>query len=179
MSDLSHKHHNLLFGVRRSVRYHYRRRAFFDRLSKTATALSAIAGSATVITLMSTLPTRWPICFAAFVAILSAINLVFAPAQAARSHHDLVKLFMGLEKDVLAIAPETMTAEEYYWLNARRLDIEAEEPPPLKVLDCMCHNELVRAMGYDRSHEVDIKWYQRLVSSLFDLCDHQIGPKSA
>lgn len=176
---LAHKHHDLLFGVRRSVRYHYRRRAFHDRLSKTAAVLSAISGSATIITLFSALPKAWPVGFAAAVAVFSAINLVLSPAQAARAHHDLIKSFLGLEKDILAVDPKVMTAEDYNRLNARRLDIEAEEPPPLKVLNCICHNELTRAMGYDSSQQVEIKWYHRWTAPFFDFCDHRIGPKSA
>ena len=178
--DLPHRHNDLLFGVRRSVRYHNRRRAFFDSLGKTATIFSAVAGSATVISLLAAaLSTKWSIAFAASVAVLSAINLVLNPAQSARVHHDLAKSFLTLEKDILATSPDTVTAEKLYVLTARRLDIEAEEPPPLRVLNCICHNEMVRAMGLDRSEEVKIKWFQRLAAPLFDLCEHQIGPKSS
>ena len=40
--------HNLLRGVRRSIRYHNRRRRFFDGFDKFAKILSVIGGSAAI-----------------------------------------------------------------------------------------------------------------------------------
>lgn len=177
-SDIVHKHHDLLFGVRRSIRYHYRRVAFFDRVSKSADAFTAITGSATIASALSSLGPSWTVAFASAAAVLSAINVVFTPSQAARQHNDLVKDFIGLEKDILSMPQDTITEERLNVLYAKRLDIESKEPPPLKVLDCICHNELLRSLGYDKSHEVDIKWYQRLASPIMDICDHNIGPKA-
>lgn len=177
-SDLGHKYHDLIFGVRRSIRYHYRRVFFFDRASKIADAFTAITGSATIASVLSTMGPKWTVFFASSAAILSAINLVFTPSQAARRHNDLLKAFFSLEKDILATSPETITDDVFTSLTAKRLDIEAEEPPPLRVLDCICHNELLKSMGYDRSHEVHITWYQRLASPIIDICDHKIEPKA-
>ena len=39
---------DMLFGVRRSIRYHQRRRAFFDRLDQFSNMLSVIFGSAAI-----------------------------------------------------------------------------------------------------------------------------------
>lgn len=177
MSDLAHKHHYLLFGVRRSIRYHYRRVSFLDGIAKTANACTAIAGSATIASVLSTLDHQLAIVFASSTAILSAINLVFTPSQSARRHNDLLKSFFALEKSILALPSDSISKDQYNLLNAKRLDIEAEEPPPLRILDCMCHNELIRSMGLDRRHEVDIKWYQRLASPVIDICDHNICSK--
>jgi hypothetical protein len=47
--------------------------------------------------------------------------------------------------------------------TARRLEIEADEPPILKVLDSVCHNELLRAMGYDKSEFYRIGVVQRML----------------
>ena len=61
-----------------------------------------------------------------------------------------------------------------------RLDIEIEEPPPLRILDLICHNELCRAMGYDESHQVKIKWYQRILCQIVDLGEYSVAaPKCA
>ena len=40
--------HALLFGIRRSMRYHSHRRQFFDGINNLVTALSLIFGSATI-----------------------------------------------------------------------------------------------------------------------------------
>jgi hypothetical protein len=47
----------------------------------------------------------------------------------------------------------------------------------LRVLDSICHNELLRAMGYDRSQYVEIAWYQRLLAQFVDVREHAISPR--
>jgi len=175
--DLSKEHHAILFGVRRSIRYHSRRRSYYDHISKSAAVLSAIGGSATIIALLSTLPQQVAITFAASVACLSAVNLVVSPAQAARAHHDFVKAFIALEKDLVAIDPARMTLEQYNAHNSARLDIEAQEPPVLSVLNTICHNELVRAMGYGKDQLVKISCWQRWSSNFLDLGEHNLCTK--
>ena len=165
--------HNLLFGVRRSIRYHHRRRLFFDRIHKLSTILSALSGSATIAAVLANAGPVITIVFAALVAVSSITDLVVGTAQAARLHDDLTRRFIDLEKSI--INSKDLTEEVISSLTARRLDIEADEPPPLKVLDSVCHNELLRAMGYDKDSEVEIKWYQRLTKQFFDLKEHQIS----
>ena len=165
--DTAREYGKLLFGVRRSVRYHNRRRLFFDRLHKFATFLSALAGTATVASVLAKLPAPWTIAFALIVAVFSIMDLVVGTAQAARLHNDLAKRFIELEKALIAL--KDPTPEDIAGLTAQRLDIEADEPPPLKVLDSICHNELLRALGYPEQYFVKIRWYQRLLSQFFDI----------
>ena len=49
MADTTSAVWSLLFGVRRSVRYHMRRQRFFDRLDQVAALASLVAGSSTVV----------------------------------------------------------------------------------------------------------------------------------
>ena len=62
-------------------------------------------------------------------------------------------------------------------LRAGRLEIERDEPPVLRVLDSICHSELLRATGYDRSQYVEIAWYQRLLAQFVDVREHAISPR--
>lgn len=166
------KYDNLLFGVRRSIRYHNRRRHFFDRIHKFSTFLSALSGTATLASVLAKAGPAWTLSFALAVAVFSVIDLVVGTAQAARLHNDLSNRFFGLEKSIISI--KDPNNQDIAILQTQRLDIEADEPPPLKVLDSMCHNELLRAMGYDKSEFVKIKWYQRLFSQLIDLREHTV-----
>ena len=50
-------------------------------------------------------------------------------------------------------------------LHARRLAIEADEPPTKFALNVLCHNELVRALGLDNYYRVP--WWQRLFAQVF------------
>jgi len=163
--------YKLLFGVRRSIRYHHRRRLFFDRLHQISTFLSAVTGTATVASLLanaSSLALFFGIC----VAIFSVIDLVVGAAQAARVHHDLAKKFIELEKAMTAC--KSPSDEDVIHFRSERLDIESEEPPVLKVLDAICHNELIRALGHDPKYYAKIAWYQRLFAHFFDIREHKI-----
>ncbi len=53
MADTTSAAWSLLFGVRRSVRYHMRRQRFFDRLDRAAGLASLMAGSSTVVALLA------------------------------------------------------------------------------------------------------------------------------
>jgi hypothetical protein len=160
--------HELLFGVRRSIRYHNRRREFFETLNTSITALSLIASSATVYGVLQA--QNLAMIAGATVTVLTAINLVIGSAKRAGLHHDLSRRFLALEKKMLG----SPTPENLADWTIERLDIEADEPPVLRVLDLICHNELARAMGYEQKYFVKIAWYQRFFAQLFDVRDHAI-----
>jgi len=172
--SLLKEYNKLLFGVRRSIRYHNRRRLFFDRLHKISTFLSALSGTATFASVLAKAGPFWTLTFAASVAVFSAADLVLNTSEKARLHHDFARNFFELEKEMIKC--ENPSQEDISRFTLRRLDIEAEEPPVLKVLDAICHNELLRALGYDRSYYADIKWYQRLFANFFDICEHKLEP---
>ncbi|MFC1798760.1 hypothetical protein ACFLZL_03025 [Thermodesulfobacteriota bacterium] len=170
--EIDEAFHNLLFGVRKSIRYHNRRRRFFDSISKFTSIIAALSGSATIITVLAKAGNHWVISFATIVAIFSIIDLVVGTAESARNHNDFAKRFFDLEKSI--ITNKVYTDDILAELTSRRLDIEADEPPPLKVLDVICHNELVRALGYDDSELAQVTWCQRLFSQYFDLKEYKI-----
>jgi hypothetical protein len=171
------KFNELLFGVRRSILYHHLRRLFFDRLHKTSTILSALSGSATIISVLAKFGPEWTTAFALIVAVSSVSDLVFGPFQAARLHEDLAKSFVDLE--MAMVTSQDLSDEVLDDFTAQRLDIEKDEPPPRIVLNSICHNELLRAMGYDESKFVKISWYQRWAAQFVDINEHKIKPKKA
>jgi hypothetical protein len=166
--NLSPTKHDLLFDVQRSIRYHNRRRAFFDTLNTISNVCSVGFGSATVYSLLQTTNSHWVTAtLAALVTIVSTINLVIGSSRMARTHHDFARKFAELEKKIradLSEAPEQLTA----WCN-ERLSIEAEEPPIKRVLDSICHNEMLRAMGYTHVKPLKITPTQRFFAQVCDL----------
>lgn len=168
--------HDLLFGVRRSFRYHSRRRQFFDRFSKAIKIISAVSGVGVITTLLSQLGKPWPITLAAIAAVFSSIDLAINTSESARLHTELARKFIALERDIVEAGKE-FTERELTKFVSRRLEIEAEEPPILRVLDCICHNELIRAMGYEEKYQVKISWCQRLFSNFIDMQAHSIKCK--
>ncbi len=69
---------DLLFGVRRSIRYHLRRYQFLDKTHKISMLLAAVSGSATIATLLSNaVDQQYVIMCASIVAITSLITKDF------------------------------------------------------------------------------------------------------
>lgn len=151
--------------ARPAIRYHNRRRAFLDRLDQFGNVLSVMLGSAAIYGVLDQNHHTIALVASGLVTVLSAINLVAGTAQRARAHFDFVRQFTELEQRMLTSGSAGTLAE----ITAARLDIEANEPPVLRVLDSMCHNELPRADGYPPTEFVKIRWWQRLFSQIVDL----------
>ena len=164
--------HDVLFGIRRSIRYHVRRRMFFDRLNLSASALSVIFGSAAMAAIIGKLGSEWVAAAAGIVTVISTINLVVGSARMARLHSDLARKFIDLEKKIVAQGAAAESSVRDF--QAARLDVEAEEPPVLRVLDTLCHNELMRAMGYPPAQMIRVAWYQRLLAQFMDVADDSL-----
>jgi len=172
MTEIKKQKDDLLFGVRRSVRYHHRRRMFFDRLHIFTSSISVIFGSSAVLAALKEAP-QLAASAAAIVAIFATIDLVVGTAKMARLHSDLARQFIGLEKTI--ISAQKITGKNLKQFEAERLDIESDEPPVLKVLDSVCHNELMRAMGFPKAQFLKIGFLQRYFSQLFDFREHTIS----
>ena len=156
----------LLFAVRRSVRYHMRRQRFFDRLERIGALASLAAGSSTIVALLASVDERLVLAAAAATALAGASAVIFTPGLRARQHNDLAREFIGLEQDMVRAAD--VTPERLAELTARRLKIEAAEPPILRVLDAMCHNELLTALGGDEGQRASVTRLQRWLANWAD-----------
>lgn len=167
---LEDRWHRMLFGIRRSIRYHQRRRAFFDRLDQFSNMLSVIFGSAAIYGILEKNALGIALLASGTVTVLASINLVVGSAQRARAHADFMRRYVELEK--LMLKPQT--EECLLDVTQSRLSIEAEEPPVLHVLNCICHNETMRAMGYKKDDMPKIGWFQRLVAQIFDFRESAI-----
>lgn len=171
-SEIIVRVHNLLFGVRRSIRYHSRRRMFFDRWQTVTSAVSVVFGSATVVTILGANSPKFAVMAAVVVTLASAVDLVVGTAKAARDHSDLAKRFISLEQAINGT--QELDERTITQLENSRLDIEKDEPPVLRVLDTLCHNELMRAMGYDHHDFKRVAWYQRFFAQFFDFREYSI-----
>ncbi len=169
-TDLKGRWADLLFDIQRSIRYHQRRRGFYDRLDKTSNMLSLIFGSAAIFGVLQEKYKVVAIVASGVVTVVSSINLVVGSAQRGRDHTDFMRKYVELEKSMLAGATE----ERLLKIKEARLSIEGEEPPVMRVLDMICHRELMRAMGYSRQELPKIGWFQSFVSQVFDFRESSI-----
>jgi len=172
MAALETARHKLLFAVRRSVRYHLRRRSFFETWNTITNALAVIFGSAAIGGALKEGYAPLAVVSGALVTFFSSINLVVGTVRKARTHEDLSRRFFALERDIIQASEYDELALSAF--TARRLEIESDEPPILKVLDSVCHNELLRAMGYGNEYFLKIGWIQRLLRHFCDYREHAI-----
>jgi hypothetical protein len=172
MSKKPNEHYGLLFDVRRSIRYHNRRRAFFDRLHTLSSAASLVFGSAVVASLLGQY-TAFTAAAGVVVTVFSCADLVAGSTQKARLHWDLARRFADLEKSLIKNArPDTEAMRK---MQEERLSIEADEPPVLRVLDCLCYNEMIKAEGRPPEKEATpISRRQRLFAQWFDIAPESI-----
>lgn len=173
-ADLADRWYATLFSVRRSIRYHQRRRGFYDKLDKLSNMLSLIFGSAAIYGILQENAKNVALVASATVTVVSSVNLVVSSAQRGRDHTEFMRKYVELEKRMLGVESEELLLE----VKAARLSIEAEEPPVLHVLNAICHNETMRAMGFAKEDLQKIGPVQALVSQFFDFCESDIqNPK--
>lgn len=170
--------HNLLFGVRRSVRYHSHRIRFFDGLNKTVRVLTSVSGAGVVASVLSArLGAGWTNGFAAAVASAAALDLVIDSAEKARLHASLYRDFIDLERRIV-LAGKALDDSALDRFDGDRLVLESKEPPVLRVLDVICHNELLRAMG-EGGRAVRVSRLQRALAQFLDFRTDQFKEVSA
>ena len=163
--SLKNKEWELLWGVRRSVRYHMRRCRFFDTFHAFTSFVGVFAGSGAAVTYLWGKHPDYATIGALSVAIMSSIDLVVGTGPKARLHNELAKRFIELEKE-MTLAHRSLTEESIEKFTAERLEIEADEPPILRTLDLLCHNELARAMGIPESSLVRIGPLKKIFANL-------------
>ena len=161
--------YKLLFDVRRSVRYHIKRRQFLDHLGKFFKIFTTIGGLGTITTILAKAGEGWTFFYGTLVGVFSIIDLVIGTDESARLHGDLAREFINLERQMV-LAGNEISDKELAAFNGSRLEIEAKEPPALKVLDVICHNELATAMGLPESEQSEkLTWAQKLLAPIHDV----------
>ena len=160
----------LQFNLGRSIRYHSRRRNFFDFWDKFTTFCSLIFSSTATYGVLST-NEKVTLISGAIVTILSSLSLVIGFSNKARDHFDFVKQYSLLERMSIRESLSEMLLRK---ITDEKLSIESTEPPILRVLNEMCWNEEAKAQGIKSECWKKIKWYQRLFSSFFDFAPENI-----
>lgn len=160
--------YSLLFSVKRSIRYHDHRQAFFTSFGNWTSFITVILGTASVAVLLIEFSESrvWLLVLPFFVSLLNGIVLVFRISTKSRDHWDLRNAFIELEKKVVLLAEDD--TETLLELHQERLNIESREPAILDILNIRCHNEVCRVLGRDEEELYSISWLQRRFSPFFD-----------
>ena len=157
-----------LFGVRRSVRYHQRRRSFFEAASALSVWLQVISGSSVVVAVAASLP-GGAMVLAGLAATLAGLNLAIGTHRKATVHAGLALRFAQLERDMVPHEErEEATEAEAVAFRQRRVEIEQDEPLKMRAIDLLCHNELVQST-YRHEPTYPIGRWQRWVGHIADV----------
>jgi hypothetical protein len=135
----------LRFSIEKSLRYHQRRRAFFETVHRILMLMVIILGSAAATSIFGTSSTL----LALMTALVGAFDLVWAPGSKARDHLVLHQRFSALTTEILR-TPNPSPRQIVEW-SAKRVEIETDEPPIYWALERDCYNEVCHAWGRDQN----------------------------
>lgn len=164
-----------LFGVRKSVRYHRRRQAFHEWWNTVIIAL-AFACSASA---MAEWSAEWRQLLIGATSFLLMLNWMVGLTRRANAHAKLGQRFASLEQDMVPFEKNRdLEAQDEERFRRRRLEIEADEPAKMRVMDVLCHNELCEA-AYPEHTVYSVAAWRRWLGHFIDIDDSKIQPSSA
>lgn len=148
--------HDLLFGVRRSIRYHRRRQDFFGSMN----IVAAVGIWCTSVALVAAIRHAADTAVASYGALMGAALGLFLLAmwfklrmlRCAAAYARLADEFADLEIEMIALVEPSPA--DLARLGVRRLEIEKREPHVKRALDILCHNEMIRSYGYGRPRRI-------------------------
>lgn len=134
------------FGIKKSIRYHSRRRAFFERLDNLANWLVAVAGASAFAAVVGTNGGFLSKVLTAVITVIALGNVILGFGARARLHQDLYRKFSELAIEVAGIE-KPPTTQDISRLRAKRLTLEADEPHTIDALERWCWNEEAESRG--------------------------------
>ena len=164
--DISESLAALDFGVHVSMRYHARRRAWYDRLHRMMILIIAVGGSAGVAAIYGGLLQEAEY-LALAVAIACALELAFSLPERARVEDALYRRFNILAADI-AETRDVSEQQLHSW-EARRLLIKADADDRLEMLRRICHNLEAEARDYPPEYRYALRSWQRPCAQLISL----------
>ncbi len=154
----------LRFGIQRSTRYHNHRRRFYELWNSATVTVAALGGSSVAVTsFVERIGGLWwlPGVLGVIIGLLAALDIGIGTAKSANLHTDLARRFIRLEQR-LAHGRE-LSDEELADATRERLEIEADEPTALLLLDVICHLELLRSQDDRRTFPTIPRWRRKTI----------------
>lgn len=162
---VAEEHDYLLFAAGLSRRYHDRLVRHYHAWSLFGGAISVVVGWGSSVVAEGTLDSWAPVA-GIVMAVGTTWALVSRSAEKSAAHRELRKRFIALERFLKAEPP---SAERVRQAMETRHTIEEDEPPTLKVLSRICHNEQSRSIGYGESEFLPVGPIQHLLATTFSL----------
>ncbi len=155
---------NIDFGVKKSMRYHARRRAFFEKLENATRVIVAISGASAFSALMGDYALLSKIA-TGLVTVFALADIVLGFGRRAREQDTLYRHFSEMAADIAKIEHPTVT--QISELKARRLRLEADEPNIIDALERKCWNDEAASRGTAADELQKLSLCQRLRAALY------------
>lgn len=164
-NQMTDEQYALFFDVRRSIRYHDRRRSFFECMHHIAAALTIFMALIILFDLGKICDTApWLVSLSAITALLATFDMV----NKADQHKSLKVRFGKLE---MAIIAGGSSQEEWDAHHLKRLEIEQDEPAIYRALDVLCYNDVAIADGIKTEDLREVDCISRATCHLFHWAD--------
>ena len=162
------EHQNLLFRVHISTCYHARRLFFFQVLSRWTNVPVLLLGTATAALAVQD-SSLWMFGSGLGIALVSILKLVFAPEVKVARHAELLRDYTVLVRRLYAnSSPTTVKA-----VAEEHSKLEFLEPAGMPVVWALCHNTLLRTIGFaGKKDPIAVAWWQRLTAHFFNFGVH-------
>ncbi len=158
----------MLFGIRRSIRYHHRMAGFYNAMHRVAMFFTLfVAMSAGFWALKS--ESGLVLTLSILVAAVAALDATLNSSGNHRLHMLLAYRFQQLEKKF--DAKGNLSDDEFEKVRYERLSIEQDEPEPKRLLDVICHYELLISAGHHIDRIPAIPLYRRLLAPVLSQTD--------
>jgi hypothetical protein len=157
--------YRLDFALSRLIRYNGKRQRFFDNLHRLTSFVNAAVGTSAFVTVLS----GWPelaIWLTGLIALAGAADSVIRFSERARKYGDQRRRYFDLYCELLRTPVHEFNEDAF---REKRLMIDRDGPPPLRVLDVICRNEEDIARGFPREETIHIGFTRRLLSQIVDL----------
>jgi hypothetical protein len=159
-----------LFPIEKSIRYHQRRRKFYDSWHRWMMFAVILSGSASVTDFFK----AYQIFLGLLVAVIAAADVVFALSDRARDHEFLMRRFCHLIAKIRrCVSPTQLDIQNW---RVERIEIETEEPAVYWALEAACYNEALRALDRHPEDEVFIPWYYSITKNLMQFDPTRFQP---
>ena len=173
MAQLDQRTYDLLFDIQRSIRYHMRRRRFYELPNTMSVVVAAVGGTVAATAFIVEVAVAWlPALISGVVGLVSTINLAIATGRNANDHGDLARQFIVLEAEFAH--GQDLTDDKHEALTKEKLRIERSEPPILRLLDMMCYYEILRSFGDRRSYP-PIPWWRRFLANCWSQTSYAVA----
>lgn len=133
------------FSVKKSIRYHSRRCARFERLDLFTKWLTAVAGAMAFAAIVGDARSGWAAVLTFIITALAFADVVVSFGSRAHLHKHLYRCFSEMAVEIAQL--ETPAASDLARLRAKRLALESEEPHIIDALERWCWNEEAESRG--------------------------------